>query len=411
MRASSEVSAPSLIDLTSAAGPWVAVMLEEIDARLEQGASSFFLKYAGITVASTPTGRILDDLGGIGWCHFTNFARVAAHFRRERNLQPAVWAVYQYRHRHPCSVLGLRLRWDLQTTERIVISSLLGLCLNSAPGGFHHIPHIPDLVPAAVSTLMTSETDIIPAALAALIRVHFEDSRQLWESVPGSGPHISDAAFAAVISQAQELRSVNGRVLSIMLGKDIPHEALTRAEDGEFGFYGSLVGPGPALSLRLRKMAMVVDEVAETKWCALVGGFLDFWCIVIVHRHVWIAIILLVRYLRLTRPLLLRVQSGKVRAPIEVADLQVANIIVTGSLHNIFEHANPDATLDAFMACGLPSDLATLTACVAPGFLGKIWRELFPPGWINWIGRVIVCQIGPDAEQDWTIIVIMVCTV
>jgi hypothetical protein len=102
-----------------------------------------------------------------------------------------------------------------------------------------------------------------------------------------------------------------------MIGKDIPVSAHQATGEDEVGFYGRLVGPGPALSLYLREYIMTSGETVtrgSIEWVNLVGGFCSFRCLTLIHLLIWLSILILIRYLRLARPLFVRVQSAKVRS-------------------------------------------------------------------------------------------------
>lgn len=306
--------------LTSVArAPWAHAVSDELNRVRSAGASTVRLCYVGITVASTPLGRISHDLDGDDpkWTHFVNYADVIQKVRSQHAKPAALWEIYEFQHgRLPCTVLELRRRAELQAAERAVIAAYEGLGLNSAAGGFHHLPEYLACQPDEPSWLLHAPAAPIPDETIAMIRRHFVDSRRLWRLVPDSGPDVTDVAFEAVVSQASTLRSVgNGYTLSLMIGKDITHEAVHSIDPDLAMFYGTLAGPGPALSLFLRVFIIACGEDitrGTPAWVNLVGGFVDFWSIVLVHLLVWLSAILLIRYLRIVRPLFIRVQSSKV---------------------------------------------------------------------------------------------------
>lgn len=52
-------------------------------------------------------------------------------------------------------------------------------------------------------------------------------------------------------------------------------------------------------------------ESWTSDWITLVGGYVDFWCVILVHRLVYVAIIFIVRYFCIVRPWCIRIHSAK----------------------------------------------------------------------------------------------------
>ena len=302
---------------TQARLPWAKALLDELN-KPEYGEPSgqVSISYAGQTTESgkATVERLLDDLKGTEHVHFQNFVRSAAKTRRSINAPPAQWQFFEYRESVACDPVDLRSRFDLQAAEIALISSLLSFSLNSAFGGFHHLDFFPQHHPADPSLLLSTPCLPLPDALRRQIRAHCEDVRRTCDTIPNSGPKISDPAFAAVKRQATDLRAVgNGFTLSITIGKDITHEEM-KAKDVQAGFWGRNAGPGPAWFLFARQCAMAALDVIRytARWVALVGGFWDFWTVIIVHVHVFLSLLFIIRYIFIARPLFIRVKSAKV---------------------------------------------------------------------------------------------------
>ena len=66
------------------------------------------------------------------------------------------------------------------------------------------------------------------------------------------------------------------------------------------------------------------------------------------------------------------------------------------------------AYLQRVLACQVEPELDLLTSCVSPDCLTTVWTELIPDDWVDWIGGVVICAFGPDAETDIAIVCLMV---
>lgn len=69
-----------------------AVMLDRIKRLIASSTVALYNKYAGITVATDPLGRILHDLESSAYTVFSNFARFLDKFRVENALQALEWS-------------------------------------------------------------------------------------------------------------------------------------------------------------------------------------------------------------------------------------------------------------------------------------------------------------------------------
>jgi hypothetical protein len=85
----------------------------------------------------------------------------------------------------------------------------------------------------------------------------------------------------------------------------------------------------------------------------------------------------------------------------------MCNLFLTGALADvILETAQNRSTLERFWSCQVTS-FTLLRLCVKTLWIDRVWVELVPPGWIDWIGEVVVCQVGPT-DRDWALVCLMV---
>lgn len=247
--------------------------------------------------------------------HFSNFARVAAQTRKDNGDEPMLWELWELQSPPiPCDAVSLRVRYDLQAAERVTIGALQGLGLNSSPGGFHHIPFYADLVPPTPATFIMAEPPQPPNDTLALVRAHFDDMLRMWQDIGNSGANMSPEALEIAKEYASTLRWLpDGRSASLQVAKDITVEALHG--DRSTAFYGSDAGPGPTMSLYIRAWCALASGPIprfDARWTSFVGGFVDFWSVCLNHGLVWLAVVMLARYMRIVRPIFIRVQSAQV---------------------------------------------------------------------------------------------------
>lgn len=114
-------------------------MIDCIGDRSSPFVESVYLLYAGMTAATTPLGRLRDDLRVGASHHFGNFAKTASRVRREHAFPSQTSLVYQFNDMEKLTEPSdARTRHDLQAAKRALISAIQVLGLNSAPGGFNH---------------------------------------------------------------------------------------------------------------------------------------------------------------------------------------------------------------------------------------------------------------------------------
>lgn len=210
-----------------------------------------FLPYGGQTTEKTPEARLIDDLTSGEPHHFGHFVRYAAALRAAAGLRPAVWNVYRYKESTHCTALELRQRTDLQASEIAVINSLMSFSLNSAFGGYHHLDTMVELTSPSPSPLLTA-VPALDAAKTGRIRAHLVAQRRICDSLPASGPKVTDQAVEHIVRQATDLRPIGDYTLSLTVAKDITAEAL-RATDERVDSFGEEAGPGPAWCLFARR--------------------------------------------------------------------------------------------------------------------------------------------------------------
>ena len=104
-------------------------------------------------------------------------------------------------------------------------------------------------------------------------------------------------------------------------------------------------------------------------WICFVGGFIDFWGMLLVHPLIWLSLLFLRRYLYIVRPLVIRAQFAK-----------VSFLLVSGTLGDfVLETPETAPVLQDFFAIRYTT-YTLLRMCILPIWIARNWVELIPPG-------------------------------
>lgn len=185
-----------------------------IDAARRAPEAPVFLRYAGVTAATTPSARNQADLLRTGTC-WSNLTAVLERTPKVFSLKGAhsnKTMTYTAEIRLPCSPAEHRARIDLQDIERALVAAVFPLCGNSAPGGLHHQPDLSpyEAVPLPRFDVEDDKTAERLRALNLQINQHHDDARKIWSSVSRKG--ISDAAAEDARCNAQVTELYQGGV-------------------------------------------------------------------------------------------------------------------------------------------------------------------------------------------------------
>lgn len=166
-----------------------------------------------------------------------------------------------------------------------------------------------------------------------------------------------------------------GKSFELLVAKDITLSGLKNAET----YTGPATGRGPALRAQL-DTRILKSPGANLR---TISAIVNLWCICSGHRLVIIAIIFLVRYIRMRRPILLTTESSKMNW-----------LFRSGLVARSLDTSTADT--QRWLDQQIPSSKGLIKRLTRRG-PNIAWRKTETEGWIGVIGTVAVVQVGPDA--------------
>ncbi|GJN89726.1 hypothetical protein Rhopal_002714-T1 [Rhodotorula paludigena] len=372
--------------------PWASTTADFIRTAPLSPETPVPLRYGGITVASTPLKRLEADSGAAGGSRITSFLQVVALVAPETTRRVFEFVALST----PAATILDANSALVGETERVIISSLTPLALNSADGGRllsldpaslaqeHAFVATGRALPADVERVAPS---VAPSAeTVALLQRHLGDALQLWQALPqrdvGQMVDVAtergERAFTAIkddLTAAIRREGWTGAFQAI-LSKDV-----TKADlDGVETFTGAAAARGPAATALLHGIVLGQDQF-DLRFS---GMALDLWALQLRHRLVLIAIIICARALIIACPLFILSRSSK-----------SSNLLRSGKFASAFDCLSP--YLNSFLSVSVASTPEILESLSSD--LKLRWTETPTVGWIVCIGSTAVVQYGPAAHN------------
>lgn len=252
-------------------------------------------------------------------------------------------------------------------------------CLNTARGGFHHIPaHLPCHITLPPPDVVDAGLEAEVKAKNERIQTHFEDMVELWATkTEDMALPIHPTAVRHAVEGGSIVRTWNGEPVRLIVAKDITFEE-AQGRHPEVDYQGRLAGPGPALNHLERGAANGEPILDRSDRIRVFGPYTNVWSVTLVHRRVGLAVILVWRHIMIVDPFVLLCESAK-----------VSRIVVDGLLERVSECAGAAEFLagDSTLALEMERELESK-------WKKKPWKELFPPNWVAWIGRVLISKLA-----------------
>lgn len=193
-----------------------------------------FLYYDGCCISGTPASRARNDAGssdrGRLFCALLDLWRIEEVHVYKINVEDVVVDRFEY-----------RAQRKLQNVEHAIISARFPLCMNSAPGGFVHDFRLDRYTP---SPLPAFHREAVPAAMAQLIKRHYEGMHQAYRNQGDPAKRVHPEALAQHADAATPRFLLKGRVPLIAVAKDVTEEDFYHRHK-ELGYRQRLAGPGP----------------------------------------------------------------------------------------------------------------------------------------------------------------------
>ena len=357
---------------------WTTVCLQLLADR----PGKFYMRYIGVTCRNAEI-RLAEDENDVNRrvCNWLRKSSSLGLEAEQTEFNPSTPRIFVYDSGHISDALELRDRPDLQNLERALISVAYP-SLNSARGGSHH-PMLPHVLSPTIPNAKILERRIEAWPYSQVINQIFADSRLFYGMVV-EGAGITDAGFTGVVKHAQRGSLYRNVLPAMTLAKDITFEAMFTNRD-DMDFSGRLTGSGPrAIDLaRLQALGLEIGNSADVS--VFLGPLVDLWALTVKHRDIWIAILHLIRYVYVVKPVLVRVYSAK-----------VSSLLVNGCLTTVLANRNDDNAnvYDAFFAGHSPRTIEELRVLVFNDFGEPIWRDSQTLDWITAVGSLCIVDYG-----------------
>lgn len=376
--------------LTVGTAPKVEVMLEAAQVHVEAKTEVVWIRYAGVTTDEIEK-RISSTVSEVRtfYANFMGLEEMQGKTIEVYKLDSMCLVFEKVAADGPVGDLRVassfeyRARYDLQGAERILISTLAPVSLNSARGGFHHWP-AGAILPEATS-LRHSDVVSQTGEINKRIDEVWDEAAHEWAQYneANNAPVVHDNALETA-RQTSHIRQTyaNGLVPCVRIQKDVTREEHQRegGADVALDFHSLLAGPGPALAVCLKLLAHgapPADTLSTEAILEILGPMIDFWTICLIHRDILLAFVFFVWYLRTVSPMVLDVASAK-----------VSYLVAIDKMHTVGRDAEGKLT------CGILD--------------GDKWNDLIPTGWICWIGQIIVVRLS---ESESALAVLSVSSV
>lgn len=166
---------------------------------------------------------------------------------------------------------------------------------------------------------------------------------------------------------------------------------------------GSTLDPVPASPAGLEcapwgwTMPTSRKRMRREEYPKLVGPFTDIFPTTRPHEWLWLAILDLVRLIRLLKPTIIRAEGA-----------ESARILMTGIAADSVPSNLTTAQsrmLDSFFGQKYQGSALALDSVVRPSATRLRFETLPPPDFLSWIEDVVIAQVGPDPVADLAIII------
>lgn len=381
--------------------------------------------YSGVAIQSTPVERLIADFSS-KWRMISDWLAISS----ESGMKATVWEWKELETR-VAHWTELRDESDVAQFEFLVVLASKPLGLNSAHGGnglpsYKRSPSLKSCIQSVNSwsatlegsEILTLDNGIIADRQRNLqedIEKHFQFMQSVFEQLDeeSTGPAISEKSLR-IVSKLASAITINGKgQLDSMplIAKDITQEAFFGGP--ALSYRGRRAGHGPWYEAWLRRRAFnlplpTMEDHFDQDIANAFGPFCDLWCIILVHRH-WVIIIVI---LFLSRYLLLFRKHNVALPLILVHSSKVCNIFLSGFLKSCWKPDLSDREFEAFMTeptidnmlAVLPGSMTVLSRdClenVTASFGIDDWEKLIIEGFLEKAGETARVAIGPHEPNQ-----------
>ncbi|GJJ70444.1 hypothetical protein EMPS_02793 [Entomortierella parvispora] len=349
-------------DSYSADKEWAQAILDKSPDK------TLLIPYVGMAYRSTAQGRAKDDQEDPKWSRLKNLLSLLPS--RDRNPKK-IYELHRHLVNQETDVRALSIYDEI---EQNLIATVFPYCLNSASGGyFYRWTPSKDLesllAKAAPLAVIKPVTSPAHTDLKNSIKEQQQFNHAVFSKLVDPKSLVTDTALDEIIGDTQNIQTCKdrGRVLSVLISKDIPLEAMK----GGFAYNSLTAGRAPRAEHHIRSHLIPGLSIPR----------LDFWQFTEVHQDVAVAAALLCQNLQLLRPILAVSHSSKV-ANILQSDMLAQ---VTGA-SEVLSDINGTMLDDPDIIKSLRDDTFE-------------WDELRHPAFMDVIGTLSIIRYGPGAQD------------
>ncbi|KAF9945423.1 hypothetical protein BGZ72_001342, partial [Mortierella alpina] len=272
--------------------------------------ATFNLLYMGMTTESTPFLRHAADVASPPQSRLGN---IITHFQDR-------WRIFEWASlsRQIANADDVRTQPIFGDIERNLIASLRGKGVNSASGGptYNWQPtstFIERVRGIFISYKAINRRVVLPGpptpgflnTITTTIRNTMDATYSIFASREPQWNMVNQIALEEIKQDASNIQMFGGRVLSVLITKDITQEAL----HGGYAYNSPTAGFAPQLEHHIRALVQpLVRSMAGT----ITLPRLNLWACTTTHKYTRVALMCLSRYLKNLRPLLVVSHSSNV---------------------------------------------------------------------------------------------------
>jgi len=346
----------------SADKEWAQTVLDK-----RPGDKTLFIPYVGMTYKTTPQGRVKEDMDDPKWSRLKNITSLLPAKSKNATI------IYELHRERVEAAMDVRKKDKYDEIEQNLIAIVFPYCLNSASGGYFYRWTPSEvfkskLLQAAPSAKTLPTTSPAPDDLKGEIERQQKFNYDVFSNIMGQQSMATIAALDEVIEDAQNVLMHGDRVLSVLITKDIPLEAMK----GGYAYNGNTAGGAARIEHQIRHHLVRGLSIPR----------LNFWQFTEVHRDIAVAAALLSQSFQVLRPILIVSHSSKV-ANILQADMLADNTATIDLLATI---ARDETKLDSKACEFLRGDISE-------------WKELQHPAFMSVVGTLSIIRYGTEGND------------
>lgn len=185
-----------------------------------------------------------------------------------------------------------RAKEDWQAVERAMVSCLWPLSLNSARGGFKHIPEDALFSPPLPLPAPDVDRPSMMLGIEQRIAHHVDDMVAEWTK--RTGQTMDPQSIETVKTAMAPQNTYGGVVIAVRFSKHVTQEEFLGHKG--IDYHGPLAGPGPSLSVAMQVRSHGSQlPLSRPEILKILGPMVNLWSVSVIHNEVLVAILFLWR--------------------------------------------------------------------------------------------------------------------